>query len=183
LALIVRRKANLSPYLIVFLVVLSLLAGCKDSGSRGKQPLVVDGPAPAFELVDTGGRDWKLSELRGKVVLVNFWATWCSTCVEEMPSIHNLNVLASGADGFQILTVLYQDSPEKAIEHFRREGYAMPILIDKRGSASSMYGLTGVPETFIIDKKGILRSKYIGPRRFDSTDMVQLLNGLLEEPS
>ena len=169
--------------LILCLLFLSLIAGCKDSGTKGWQPLVVNGPAPAFELLDTHGKVWRLSELKGKVVLLNFWATWCPSCVEEMPSIHNLNVLASSADNFQILTVLFQDSPERATEYFKKEGFAMPILIDKGGSAATMYGLTGVPETFIIDKKGILRHKQIGPRKFDTTDVVQFLNNLLEDPS
>ncbi|MFC1549616.1 TlpA family protein disulfide reductase [Nitrospirota bacterium] len=180
--LIAGRKSILPIFLISSLIFLSLVAGCKDGGN-GRQALVINGPAPAFDLVDTGGKSWRLSGLKGKVVLINFWATWCPSCVQEMPSIHNLNVLASGADNFQILTVLFQDSPEKAREYFMEEGFAMPILSDRDGIAARKYGLTGVPETFIIDKKGILRSKYIGPRNFDTPDMVQFLNRLLEEPS
>ena len=166
----------------VFIAIFTL-SGCDTSDRRAGAPLVLNAPAPAFELVDTSGRTWRLSDLRGKVVFVNFWATWCPSCTAEMPSINNLNILSASADGFQILTVLYQDSPEKAALYFNEQGYAMPILIDKSGKAASMFGLTGVPESFIIDKKGILRFKQIGPRHFDTPDIIQFLNELLEEPA
>jgi len=176
-------KTLASIFLIAACIAVFILSGCEKSSKRAGVPLLVNAPAPLFELVDTGGREWRLAELRGKVVFVNFWATWCPSCTAEMPSINNLNILASSADGFQILTVLYQDSPDKAALYFKEEGYGMPILIDKAGKAASMYGLTGVPETFIIDKKGILRHKQIGPRHFDTPDIIQFLNELLEEPA
>lgn len=182
--LTISRKTFVSFFLItVFFVSFLLISGCRDKGAKTRKPIMVNDSVPAFQLTDTGGRKWNLSNLKGNVVLINFWATWCPSCVEEMPSIHNLNVLASGADGFQILTILYQDSPEKATAYFKNEGFAMPILIDRDSKAAAMYGLEGIPATFIIDKKGILREKYLGPRKFDSSDIVKLLNDLLEEPS
>ena len=168
--------------LVLFIVAVVALALMEGGGKRGGVPLVVDMPAPDFELTDTSGRIWKLSEMKGKVVFINFWATWCPSCVSEMPSINNLYLMAGGTDGFQILTVLYQDSPEAAIKFFEEEGYGMPILIDKGERAAYMYGLTGVPETYIIDKKGVLRHKQIGPRHFDTPDMVEFINSLIEEP-
>jgi peroxiredoxin len=178
---LIRYKTVVPVCLALGLLLSLFVPGCKEGGMTGGKPLSVNMPAPDFKLPDTSGKTWSLSGLKGKVILMNFWATWCPSCVEEMPSIHNLNVLASGADGFQILTVLYQDSPEGAGRYFREEGYGMPVLIDKGGLAARKYGLTGVPETFIIDRKGILRHKQIGPRKFDSSDMVQFLNNLLEE--
>jgi len=174
----------IAPFLTISaLIALFLISGCDKSAKRDGAPLMVNAPAPEFELLDTGGKAWNLEELRGKVVFVNFWATWCPSCVAEMPSINNLNVLSSGADGFQILTVLYQDSPENAAAYFLEQGFGMPILVDKGGKAARMYGLTGVPETFVIDKKGMLRFKQLGPRHFDSPDIIQYLNELLAEPA
>lgn len=152
--------------------------------TKGGKPLQIGAAAPAFDLKDTNGKTWRLDELRGKVVLVNFWATWCPSCKAEMPSLNNLNIIANGVENFQMLTVLYNDDPQKADTLFKQKGYSMPILIDNpRGDVAYMYGLTGVPETFIIDKKGVLRFKQVGPRHFDKSDMIQFLNSLIDEPA
>lgn len=178
------RYRTIASFLsIATLIALTLIAGCDKSAKRDGYPLMVNAPAPEFEIPDTGGKEWSLEDLRGKVVFINFWATWCPSCVAEMPSINNLNILSSGADGFQILTVLYQDSPENAAKYFLEQGFGMPILVDKEGKVARMYGLTGIPETFIVDKKGVLRYRQIGPRHFDSPDIIQYLNELLAEPA
>lgn len=168
--------------LVLFIAAIAALA-FMESGKKtdGGRPLDVGRPAPVFNLSDTSGRIWNLEALRGKVVFVNFWATWCPGCKEEMPSINNLYVLASGSDKFQILTVLYQDSPDSAKKYFDKNGFAMPVLVDKGGVTAYMYGLTGVPETYIIDKKGVLRHKQIGPRDFDTPDMIEFITKLVEE--
>lgn len=169
---------------IAGIVALTFMEGGDKRTVKGGMPLQEGAPAPVFELKDTSGKIWRLADLRGKVVLVNFWATWCPSCKAEMPSINNLNVIASGVENFQILTILYQDKAEIAEAYFKENGYAMPILMDNpRGDTAYMYGLTGVPETFVIDKKGVLRFKQIGPRHFDEPDILQFLNSLIEEPA
>ena len=167
--------------LIVFMLAIVGLAMFEADNNMRFPPLFEGQPAPVFKLLDTDGRQWDLSAMRGKVVMINFWATWCPTCKQEMPSIHNLNVMSGNAENFEILTILYQDSSRKAVKYFSENGFAMPILLDPTGVTAAKFGLTGVPETFIIDKKGIVRIKQIGPREFDQPDVINALNQMMAE--
>ena len=131
-------------------------------------------PAPNFTLVDTKGKTWNLSELKGQVVFVNFWATWCPPCREEMPSMEALYT-SMPADKFKMLAILSNDEPAIADKFAAQIGFTFPILIDPENKASQAYGLTGVPESYIIDKHGILREKVIGPAQWDSYSSRQML--------
>jgi len=134
--------------------------------------------APDFELKDMAGNAWRLSSLEGTPVLVNFWATWCASCRQEMPSLQRL---FERTKTMRIVTVIYRDDPGNAAEFMRLNNYTMPVLIDMDGSVSSAYGLTGVPETFIVDKKGVLREKLIGPVEFDSPEALDFFDALQRE--
>jgi len=131
-------------------------------------------PAPDFELLDIEGNIWKLSELKGQVVFVNFWATWCPPCREEMPSMQEL-YKAMPKDHFKMLTILSNDNPALAATFAEKNGFEFPILEDPGSEVGRAYGITGVPETYIIDKKGILRQKYIGPRHWNAPEAQQML--------
>lgn len=136
--------------------------------------------APDFQLRDTEGRTWDLSSLRGKVVLLNFWASWCDSCKEENPSLQALVNSEKGNEKFVFASVLYKDDPSKAIEYMKKNGIEFPLLIDNK-NVSSAYGLTGVPETFIIGKNGIVREKVIGPIRWDTPEVRAAIDKLTSE--
>ncbi|HKN19159.1 MAG TPA: TlpA disulfide reductase family protein [Dissulfurispiraceae bacterium] len=136
--------------------------------------------APSFELKDTAGKLWRLSDLRGKVVLLNLWASWCGTCKEELPSIQNLINLEKDNSKLIFISVLYKDSPEKALNYLKARAIAFPVLIDT-GNVADMYGITGVPETFVIDKKGTLKQRVVGPLQWDSPDVRAALSLLENE--
>jgi len=136
--------------------------------------------APAFELKDTDGKLWRLADLRGRVVLLNFWASWCETCKEELPSIQSLIDIEKGNSKLIFISVLYNDSPEKALEYLKAKGFAFPVLIDT-SDTPKLYGITGVPETFIIDKKGTLKHHVVGPLQWDSPDIRATLTRLENE--
>lgn len=136
--------------------------------------------APGFELRDTDGRMWRLSDLRGKVVLLNLWASWCETCKEELPSIQNLINSERNNDKLLFISVLYNDDPLKALAYLKTNGFAFPVLIDT-GNVAKVYGITGVPETFLIDKKGVLKQRVVGPLKWDSPDVRELLARLENE--
>ena len=142
----------------------------------GRPPEVakVGKPAPEFTLVDTKGKTWDLAELKGKVVFLNFWATWCPPCREEMPSMQTLYA-SMPADKFIMLAVLSNDDPAIAESLAAKIGATFPILVDPKNEAAQAYGLTGVPETFIIDKQGVLREKFIGPAPWDSAEARQMI--------
>ncbi len=134
----------------------------------------IDKPAPDFTLVDLEGKTWTLSELQGQVVFLNFWATWCPPCVKEMPSMQNLYT-ALPKDQFKMLAVLNRDDPAIAGAFVEKLDITIPVLIDQENLIGSQYGLTGVPETFIIDKQGIIREKFIGPAEWDAPNAVEMI--------
>lgn len=144
--------------------------------SCGQRPKVatVGHPPPDFTLVDRQGKTWTLSELKGQVVFVNFWATWCAPCREEMPSMQRLFSLLP-KDSFKMLAILNSDNPALADSFAAKLGITMPILDDQKNVVGPQYGLTGLPETFIIDKQGVLREKFIGPAQWDAPGYMQML--------
>ena len=163
----------------VFALLLLLAAGCgKGKGPSG--PLTIGKAAPDFTLQDLSGRSRRLSDYRGKVVMVNFWATWCPPCRSELGSMQKLFAAPPGPD-FRMLTVLVNDSPANAATMARRKGYTFPILIDMEGTVGQAFGITGVPETFIIDRKGVLREKVIGADDWNSPrarEMIGMIMGI-----
>lgn len=161
-----------------FLLLAGLATGCKDSASTGTGPLMEVGRvAPDFVLEDLEGRTWRLSDQRGKVVFLNFWATWCPPCREEMPDMEALHrEMALLGQPFQMLAVLSNDDPANAALLANSLKLTFPILNDGQGTAGLAYGLTGVPETFIIDAEGIVRERFIGARAWNSPEAKGMLN-------
>ncbi len=152
-----------------------LLAGC---GPGDTTKVIKNQPVPEFVLTDIKGKVWKLSELRGKVVFINFWATWCAPCLEEMPSMEALNRRLPETS-FQMLTILYNDRPEFAFKMAEKIGFSAPIIAENSSDMAAQFGLTGVPETFIIDTQGILREKFIGPQKWNSPEALAMLQKYL----
>ena len=137
--------------------------------------------APELILDNPSGKTYSLYELKGSVVFINFWATWCQPCREEMPSIQSLYNHFKDEKGFRMLTVLYRDDSQKAIAYMRENNYRFPVAMDSNEKTARSYGVTGVPETYIVDKKGILREKVIGPADWSSLQAVSLISNLLKE--
>ena len=141
--------------------------------------------APDFELpeLDTNrkvsSRRWRLSELKGKVVFISFWATWCDECKKEKPAMQRLYEKMQGRH-FQMLTIIYMDDPKKAIEYMKMNGYTMPVLFDGDKKVARNYWVRGVPQTYIIDREGIVREKIIGRRAWDSPEAIGLIEKWLE---
>ncbi|MFW2366648.1 MAG: TlpA disulfide reductase family protein [Desulforhopalus sp.] len=162
---------------IILLFLLSMfLIGC----GEGPKVATVGEMAPDFTLVDRKGKTWTLSELKGQVVFVNFWATWCPPCREEMPSMQNLYT-TQPKDQFKMLAILNKDDPALADNFAAKLGITMPILNDEDNTAGKKYGLTGLPETFIVDKKGVIRQKFIGPEQWGSPKIRHMLYGYINE--
>lgn len=138
-------------------------------------------PVPDFALKAPGGNVWRLSERRGSVVILNFWATWCPPCKEELPSLQNLRNLKKGNKDFEIMTILYRDNPHRAFKFLKDNDLDLPFLNDEASEVSRLYHITAIPESFIIDKKGVLRKLIKGPTVFDSDENVQFVTKLLQE--
>lgn len=168
------------PVLILLAVLLVGLPACEKVRPKKKQLVAEIGkPAPDFSLTDQAGNTWRLSDLRGNVVFVNFWATWCKPCRDEMPSMEILNKSLAGQP-FQMLAISYNDTPAMAFTFASRLGVTFPILADPGQKTASAYLITGVPETFIIDRDGVLRQKYIGPRQWHAPDVLEMLKRYMQ---
>jgi peroxiredoxin len=145
------------------------------------QPVKGSPPAPVFVLPTLEGRALNSGSLRGKVVLVNFWATWCGPCKEEMPGLERLQRRFQG-EAFELLAVT-TDQQEEAIRRFAQQlELTFPILIDEGQDVSSAFGVRGLPTTILIDKQGHVTGRAVGPRAWDSPAAVTLLKSLLETP-
>ena len=144
------------------------------------EPLAVGKPAPDFSLADLNDKPYRLSDFRGKVVFLNFWATWCKPCREEMPSMEILNKNFE-KDGLVILAVsIDRVTTTKDIPPFvKGMNLSFPVLIDSWGKTDKPYKRMGVPETFIIDQQGIIQEIVIGPRDWTRLDSLQTLTKLL----
>jgi peroxiredoxin len=134
--------------------------------------------APDFTLANLSGQKVRLADLRGKVILLNFWASWCPPCREEVPSLAKLNAAMSGKD-FQMLAVSIEQGGMEAVEgYFRSTGVRLPALVDPGGKVGKTFGITGVPETFVIDKQGVIRKKVVGPIDWSEPSVIQYLQEL-----
>jgi thiol-disulfide isomerase/thioredoxin len=152
------------------LALFAVLTAC----DRGAQPRFVAKPAPDFTVQDSDRRV-ALSDLKGKVVVLNFWATWCPPCVEEMPSLVRMqqNLRASDIVVFAVSV----DVDEAIYKKFLNDYNAKELLTvrDPEQVGAKLYGTTGYPETFIIDRQGVVQRKLVGPINWTSPDMTNYL--------
>jgi len=168
-------------FLSLVCLFLSLTACSKKDTAKKVEVAAEMSPAPDVSVVSiSNGSTLKLTDLKGKVVFLNFWATWCPPCREEIPSMMKLNRTMAGKP-FQMVAISIDEGGKPAIESFFKEsGFSLPAYLDASGASSKSYGITGVPETFIIDKKGILVKKIIGGFAWDSPEAVSFLEGLMK---
>jgi thiol-disulfide isomerase/thioredoxin len=120
----------------------------------------VSSPAPIFSLPDIPGTTVNLDDYLGKVVILNFWATWCAPCKEEMPILDQYGL--DHPDSVVILGIAVGDSEESVRSYIEEINVGYPILIDKTGVVGMVYHVVGYPTTYFVDAKGIIRGKYIG---------------------
>jgi len=161
--------------------ILALAFGVVWMQSAKYEPLTVGKVAPDFELPGLDEQSVRLSDFRGKVVFLNFWATWCKPCREEMPSMEVLYKNFE-RDGLVVLAVsIDRVTTKKDIPPFVKSmSLTFPVLVDSWGQTDKRYKLMGVPETYIIDQQGVLREKVIGPKDWTVLDNLNTITGLLK---
>lgn len=167
----------------VFFIIMGLVVGGYFFYQAKKAPPVQEGSmGPDFTLPLLGGGEAKLSDYRGKVVLVNIWATWCTPCREEMPSMQRLYQNLTGQP-FEILAVSIDTRGSVDVGPFVKQlGLSFPILLDTGKNVPSLYQTTGVPESFIIGKDGTVAKRVIGPLDWTNsqTPEFQLISHLIK---
>ncbi len=169
-------------FLIIIILLSVIIVGSvifkKSKTSSSSSMIKIGMSAPNFTLKDINGSNLTLDSLRGKIVILNFWASWCNECKAEKRSIQAYLNKNNKSDDLVFITVLYKDNPEKVKEMIKKEGFTFPVLVDD-GEVSKIYGIKGVPETFLIDKNGILRHKIIGPIQWDDPHIIPHLKQVL----
>jgi len=171
------RPARPVLLLLAGLLLLSVYACNERSESVAKAE--IGKPAPDFTLKAVDGRTISLSSLRGKVVLVNFWATWCPPCREEMPSMEEMyRNYAPG--GLEILAInVEEDGPEVLPDFLKENPHTFPVLMDVEAKAQNSYGVFQFPETFVVDRNGIIIDKVIGYIDWTAPPVLTEMNRLL----
>ncbi len=184
--IVVNKKETFIPFFALILSMLFFLvwqemtkeAPLKQGEFRSKESPRLMHLAPNFTLPDLNGKKVTLKDYRGKIVFLNFWATWCLTCEEEMPSMEKLYQRFKG-DSFEMLTVSIDKEEELVAPYMEKFGLTFLSLLDPKSKVAKIYRTTGVPETFIINREGFIVHKAIGPRKWDTEDSFVAFNNLV----
>jgi thiol-disulfide isomerase/thioredoxin len=126
------------------------------------------------------GRTVDLRDLRGKVVVLNFWATWCEPCRDEMPSLQRLRAKMSGQP-VEVLTVNYGEFPQRIEPFMKKQNIELPVLLDTQKDAAKAWNAGGLPITFIVDRKGDVRYWVFGERDWSEGEPLRLVESLAGE--
>lgn len=165
-------------------LVLLGLSGAALAGPPQTMTALAGEPAPDFSLPDVDGKRYRLSELRGRVVLVNFWATWCPPCRREMPSLQRLWEQLKDR-GVTILAIDVGEDEDTIFGFSFATGTTLdfPILLDRESKVIEQWPVRALPTSFVVDRAGKLRYRAVGGREWDDPALVEQLQSLLNESS
>ncbi len=172
-------------FILAALVISAIFASATTITSEelqriGLQPIKEGTAIIDFELQDLSGATRRLSDFHGKVVFLNFWATWCGPCRFEMPSMEKL-YKALKAKGLEIVAVNLQED-RKSVQRFVNEyGLSFPVLLDTTGRVGATYGARSIPTTYIVDREGFVIAGTIGTREWDTEEYIRFFEKLLAE--
>jgi peroxiredoxin len=138
-------------------VILLALGGCR---SRGSKPSANSG-APDFTVTDIQGKPLSLSSYRGRVVLLDFWATWCAPCMEEIPHFVEMQKTL-GPQGLQVIGISMDDGLKPVQQFYQQHGLNYPVAVGDSKLADSYGGILGLPVTFVINRDGQIQKKFVG---------------------
>jgi len=184
------QPAKRSNLRIILFISISAIALALFVMLQNKSPSTVDvdiphtqnGPvAPDFTLPDLEGRMVNLSSFKGKVVIVNIWATWCPPCVAETPSLDKLYSMFKD-EGLVLLAVRVDKEGKSVVEPFiKKKNLTFPVLLDPDSRVAGLYRTTGVPESFIVKKDGVIDNKIEGAINWTSPKVIDYFQSLLKE--
>ena len=165
------RRTNL-PFLAGL-----LLAVAFDAAATSSLVKWTGGKMPALKLVDVDGRERSISEWRGKTVVVNFWATWCEPCRDEMPSLERLRTRMAGKS-FDILAVNVGESPERVARFTKDVPVSFPIVFDRESMTARAWKVRGYPTSYVVGPDGRIRYYYVGDLDWASDAVVRVIESV-----
>ena len=179
------EKKSGSKKQVVFLVIIVLLVGLFAAGyfmkgkPTGKKIITSGDRAPEFRVQASDGTFVNLSDFRGKVVLVHFWATWCPPCVEEMPTLDKLYRTFNNPD-LKILAVSVDETgPQSVVPFMQKNNLSVPVYYNPDHSIANLYGTFKFPETYIVNRQGVVQYKVIGSRNWSDAETTKVLQELV----
>ena len=178
-----RRPVRVIVFIVIAVAIGIFLQRYVSFLNMSRRTLVVVGnPAPAFTFPGLDGKMVSLTDYKGKVVFLNIWATWCPPCREEMPSMEKLYQRLKGED-FEILAVSVDATGARAVGPFMKKlGLGFPALLDTGGKIQNLYGTTGLPESYIIGREGVVEEIVIGPKDWSTPEVLRFFRNLLQRP-
>lgn len=171
----------ISNILLLFLAVLLPAVALAGSDIKllldtPKEPV----PAYQFKSITSAGKAVALADFRGKVVFVNFWATWCIPCLREMPAMERLNRKMKGRP-FKMLAVNMQEDKEIIARYSKKHGLTFDMVLDTNGEIAGNYAADKLPLTYLLNKNGDIVKRAVGPREWDSQQAIDLLLKMMQE--
>ena len=148
-------------------------------GPAGAKTVPTGEPAPSFSLEDLDGDQISLADQRGKVVLVDFWATWCGPCLQELPHIQQLHE-EYRERGLVVLAISTDSQKEKVLPFVDKEGYTFPVLYAD-SQVQAAYGVRGIPAVYLIDRQGMMRFQTVGFGPGGEEKLIEEVEKLLQE--
>ncbi len=185
-----KRRYEPPPFFFFFFLFSLVLLGAScskkekaasgEAGESLKAGVEVGDLAPDFRIKKLGGGEVALTDYRGKVVLINFWATWCGPCKAEMPSMEALYT-DYPRDDFEILAVSIDIDPNAPVKTFIEDfGFTFPVLLDDAFEVNGRYQVRVVPTSIVIDRKGVVTHRLLGAKDWNATDSRRFLEKLIE---
>jgi thiol-disulfide isomerase/thioredoxin len=173
--IMVRMKPTCRTLVAIICLLLSPLAG-----SRELSPYSIQPGSAVFDLPDLQGKQHTLEDYRGQVVLVNFWASWCPPCIQEMPALKRLRQKLNGQP-FEILSINVGEQKYKVWKFVKLVNFDLPVLLDTRKDTFNAWDSSVLPTSFLLDKQGSVRYRVQGDTEWDSENVSALIEALLEE--
>ena len=156
------NKIKFAIFIAIFTLAFASAACALDKGAK----------VPAFSLLDINGKKVSILDYKGKTVILNFWATWCPPCRQEMPEFNDMDKDLKKSGEAVLLAINMtdgeRDTKARVVGFLKENGYGMSVLLDTEGKAAEIFGVQWIPTTVVIDGKGVLRGQILGPATKES---------------
>jgi thiol-disulfide isomerase/thioredoxin len=162
-----------------FIAIICLLL-MQAAGSRELSPYTAQPGTAVFDLPDVKGEQHTLEDYRGQVVLVNFWASWCPPCIQEMPALEKLQQQLD-EQPFEVLAVNVGEKKYRVWKFLKLISFDLPVLLDERKDTFNAWGASVLPTSFLLDKQGRVRYRVQGETEWDSNAVISLIEALINE--